>query len=157
MEEVIEPVEPSIWHLFMDGSTRDIASGVGVVFVSLEKHKRNSTVRFGFKATNNVTEYKALLAGLRFAKEMQVRKLLINSDFQLVVSQVNGNFSKVVIDLLPSFENVELIQIPRVENAYADALLKLTSSKDFALLTIIPIEHLLRLSPDVMWVERTPT
>lgn len=29
---------------------------------------------------------------MRLAKEMQVKSLLINSDFQLIVSQINGNF-----------------------------------------------------------------
>lgn len=52
----------------------------------------NCTVMFGFKATNNAAEYEALLVGLRLAREMQVKRLIINFDFQLVVSQVNGNF-----------------------------------------------------------------
>lgn len=40
----------------------------------------NSMVRFRFKATNNVVEYKTLLAYLRLANEMKVRRLLINDD-----------------------------------------------------------------------------
>lgn len=42
--------------------------GAGVV-VSLQGHKLNCVVRFGFRATNNVVEYEALLAGLRLAKK----------------------------------------------------------------------------------------
>ncbi|XP_022846411.1 uncharacterized protein LOC111369165 [Olea europaea var. sylvestris] len=166
----MENVKPSTWNLFVDGSAGDTSSGAGVVLISPEGYKLNSTVRFGFKATNNVAEYEALLAGLRLAKEMQVKRLLISSDSRLFVSQVNRNFSvrdktmasylKMVMYLVPSFEKFELIQIPRVENAHADALSKLASSKDFELLTIVPIEHLLIPSteaPNVMWIVGTPT
>lgn len=129
-----------------------------------------SAMRFEFKVTNNVVEYEALFVGLRLAKKMQVRKLIINSDSQMVVSQVNGTFIarkmsmssylKLVMSLLGSFEKFELIQILRDENAHANALSKLANSKDFELLTVISIEHLTMLStepPKVMWVEGTPT
>lgn len=45
------------------------------------------------KATNNAIEYKVLLVDLRVAKEMQVKSLLISSDFQLIAIQINGNFT----------------------------------------------------------------
>lgn len=110
-----------------------------------------------------------LFANLRLANKMQVRKLLIiNSESQLIVSQVNDNFMardkgmasylKLVMDLLPSFEKFELLQIPHVENAHVDVLSKLARNKDSELLTVVPIEHLLKLSiatPDMIWVEGT--
>ncbi|XP_022881077.1 uncharacterized protein LOC111398398 [Olea europaea var. sylvestris] len=147
VDEIMEPVEPPTWNLFIDGSTGDAGSGAGVVLISPEGHKLNSAVRFRFKLTNNVAEYEALLAGLRLAKDMQVKRLLINSNSQLVVSPVNGNFSakdktmafylKIVMNLIPSFE-----------------------SKDSELLIVVPIKHLLLPSteaPNVMWVAGTPT
>lgn len=73
---------------------------------------------FGFKASNKVVEYKAFLTGLRLAREIQIERLLINSDFQLVVSKVNGNFSakdksmatyiKLVMEFILTFESFEL-------------------------------------------------
>lgn len=75
-------------------------------------------MRFGFKASNKVVEYKAFLTGLRLAREIQIERLLINSDFQLVVSKVNGNFSakdksmatyiKLVMEFILTFESFEL-------------------------------------------------
>ncbi|CAI9778484.1 unnamed protein product [Fraxinus pennsylvanica] len=124
-----------------------------VVLESPEGHKLNCAAILGFKASNNVAEYEALLAGLRLANELHVKRLTINSDSQLVVNQVNGNFAardkhlatylKLVMDFLPNFEKFELVQVPRDENAHADALFKLASSKDSELLKIVPIEHLL--------------
>lgn len=115
-------------------------------------------------------EYGALLAGLGLAKEMHVRRLVISSDSQLVVSQFNDNFSvkdknmiaylKLVMELVPTFEKFELAQIPCTENAHTDALSKLANIKNSELLTIVPVEHISRPSTSkskkVMWVESTP-
>ncbi|KAL5570576.1 hypothetical protein UlMin_027151 [Ulmus minor] len=49
-------------------------------------------LRFRFKAINNQAEYEALLAGLRLAKEVSARHLLIYSDSQLIVNQVNSKY-----------------------------------------------------------------
>lgn len=65
----------------------------------------------------------------------------------MATSQQDKNmvsYSKLVMELLPSFEKFELVQIPRVENVHADALSKLASNKDSKLLTVVPIEHLLK-------------
>lgn len=54
----------------------------------------------------------------------------------------------------------ELTQISHVENTHADVLSKLANSKDSELLTVVPIEHLLKPSiatQEVMSVEGTPT
>ena len=46
-----------------------------VVLVSLEGHKLSSAIHFTFKATNNDTEYEALINGLQLAQEMKVENL----------------------------------------------------------------------------------
>lgn len=73
-----------------------------------------------------MAKYKALLAGLRLARKMQVKRLHTNCDSQLVVSQVNGSFAakdtsmaaylKWAIEFPPpppAFEKFELVQILR--------------------------------------------
>ena len=52
----------------------------------------NYALRFGFKASNNKAEYKALIARLELAKEMKVESLDIFSDSQLVVCQINEEY-----------------------------------------------------------------
>ena len=44
------------------------------------------------EATNNTAEYEGLLAGLRIAIELGIRKLIIRGDSQLVVKQVNKDY-----------------------------------------------------------------
>ena len=41
-----------------------------MILISPEGHKIHCALRFGFPASNNEAEYEALIAGLRFAKEL---------------------------------------------------------------------------------------
>jgi probable phosphoglycerate mutase len=45
-------------------------------------------IRLHFAASNNVTEYEALIAGLRIAVELEVQHLDVRGDSQLVIDQV---------------------------------------------------------------------
>ena len=49
-------------------------------------------LRLMFKNSNNQAKYAALLASLRLAKELKVRRLTIKRDSQLVIGQVQGEF-----------------------------------------------------------------
>lgn len=154
----------------MDGSFGKMGSRIGMVLVSPKGYKHNYTLRFRFKATNNVIEYKVLLGDLRLAKEVQVKRLFINNDSQLIMSQVNDNvivrekgmgiYLKLVMNLLQPFEKIKLAQLPCIENDYADTLSKLASSKDSELLKIVSIGHLMDTfiakGKEVMWVEEMP-
>ncbi|MGS2953841.1 reverse transcriptase-like protein, partial [Escherichia coli] len=44
------------------------------------------------EATNNTAEYEGLLAGLRIAVELGIKKLIIRGDSPLVVRQVNKDY-----------------------------------------------------------------
>ena len=60
-----------------------------MMLISPEGHKIHCALHFKFKASNNEAEYKALIAGLCLAKELQACNIQIYSDSQLVVNQVN--------------------------------------------------------------------
>lgn len=65
---------------------------------------------------NNATEYEVLLADLRLSREIQVKKLMVSSDSQLLVNQARVDFAtrdsimasylKKVMVLFPSFEKL---------------------------------------------------
>lgn len=61
--------------------------------MSPDGHKLNCAIRFGFQASNNATKYETLLAGLKLSMKMQVKRLLISCNSQVVVSQVKGDFA----------------------------------------------------------------
>lgn len=81
-----------MWKVFVYGSSGDTGVKEVLIFISLEGHNLNCTLRFAFKATNNASEFEALLTGLWLVKEMRARSIEVKSDSQLVKNQVNGRF-----------------------------------------------------------------
>ncbi|KAM1706426.1 hypothetical protein EV1_028062 [Malus domestica] len=81
----IEPTAPT-WSLYVDGSSNQQGCGAGLVFMTLDKMVMEYALRFKFKASNNKAKYEALLAGLRLAKHIGVKRIDIFSDSQLMVN-----------------------------------------------------------------------
>ena len=52
------------------------------------RYKFHPALRFQFEATNNESEYEALLAGLRMATELKARVIQCYNDSQLVINQI---------------------------------------------------------------------
>ncbi|XP_058181209.1 uncharacterized protein LOC131299641 [Rhododendron vialii] len=82
-------------------------------------------------------EYEACIVGMEAALEIEVQKLKVVGDSNLVVSQANGNW-KVREDklkpyyenlegLIPQFQVVTFTHVPRLKNRFADALATLAS------------------------------
>lgn len=81
--------------------------------------------------TNNEAEYLALIEGLKMAREMAPKKLVVRSDSLLLVKQVRGEFKikknallKLNLEARRHFPKGEIIfqYVPREQNAEADAL-----------------------------------
>ncbi|KAM1313793.1 hypothetical protein ACFX2F_017756 [Malus domestica] len=87
----IEPTTPA-WSLYVDGSSNQQGCGAGLVIATPDKVVIEYALRFKFKASNNEAEYEALLASLRLAKHLGVKRIDIFSDSQLVVNHVTNNF-----------------------------------------------------------------
>ncbi|GAC1395508.1 MAG: hypothetical protein NVS2B8_06440 [Vulcanimicrobiaceae bacterium] len=83
-------------------------------------------------ATNNVAEWRALLAGLERARELGVDEIAIRMDSELVVRQVTGVYRVKHADLIPlasqakamlrTFTSVDIKHVPRKDNAAPDAV-----------------------------------
>jgi len=74
--------------MYFDGSLMKTGAGAGLLFISpLGVHMRY-VIRIHFAASNNVTEYEALVNGLKIAVELGVRHLDVRGDSQLVIDQV---------------------------------------------------------------------
>ncbi|KAL5568842.1 hypothetical protein UlMin_025417 [Ulmus minor] len=151
-EKITTQTQNSQWKLYVDGSSTETSSGAGIILVSPDGVKLSCAVRFKFKATNNQAEYKALLSGLRLAKEVSARHLTIYSDSQLVVSQVNSEFQakgekmasylEKAKEAMDQFDTVTIIQVPRAENTNVNALARLATGLEERLLKTVPIEIL---------------
>jgi ribonuclease HI len=82
--------------------------------------------------TNNVAEYKALIAGLEAVAHLRARVVHVRADSLLVIKQLRGewkvkhaNIKPLAAEaraLLNDYEVVDLQHVPREENTEADAL-----------------------------------
>ena len=66
--------------------------GIGLQLRSPSGDKIEQAIRLRFGASNNESEYEAILAELELATTFSAENLLIRSDSQLVVEQVNEEF-----------------------------------------------------------------
>ena len=66
--------------MYFDGSLMKTGAGVGLLFISpLGVHMRY-VIRIHFAASNNVTEYEALVNCLKIAIDLGVRRLDVRGD-----------------------------------------------------------------------------
>ncbi|XP_074263691.1 uncharacterized protein LOC141586379 [Silene latifolia] len=113
------------------------------------------------EATNNETEYEALILGMKLALELGIRNLQAFSDSLLIVNHVNDEYVardskmiaylKVVKELKQKFRDCKLKQVPRDQNVEADALATLGATFKPTELANIPIAHV--LGPSIQKVE----
>ncbi|GKD25173.1 reverse transcriptase domain-containing protein, partial [Tanacetum coccineum] len=78
------PDSNSKWRLYIDRASNSDRSGAGLMLIDPEGKEYTYALRFEFETTNNEAEYKALLAGLRIAHEMEIAKVAIFLDSQLL-------------------------------------------------------------------------
>nr|KYP35068.1 Transposon Ty3-I Gag-Pol polyprotein [Cajanus cajan] len=91
------------------GSSNVKGSGAGIILEGPNNMMLELAIKFDFQATNNQAEYEALLAGLRLAKDVGVKRLMCCSDSKLITKQIK--------------------HIPREQNVRANLLSKLASTK----------------------------
>lgn len=82
--------------------------------------------------TNNVAEYRGLIAGLEAAAELGAREVAVRMDSKLVVEQMSGRWKVKHESMIPladrarrlvaGFDRVSFTWIPRKENKHADKL-----------------------------------
>lgn len=121
-------------RLRVDGGSRG-NPGPGAIGVVLEDHAGNVVEEFGRTigvCTNNVAEYRALIAGLESAARAGAKELEVLADSELLVKQVRGEYKVKNEGLKPlhgeatrlmrEFKRVVVRHVPRAENAEADRL-----------------------------------
>ena len=78
------PNEKGWWTLCVDGASRQSGASIGLQLTSPSGERIEQAVRLGFSASNNESEYEAIIAGLDLALVVGANNLLIRSDSQLV-------------------------------------------------------------------------
>jgi len=122
------------WLLRCDGGARGNPGPGAFGYVLYDAAGAEVEARGGYlgHVTNNVAEYRALIAGLEAALPFRPRHLHVRADSLLVVNQLLGRWKvkhaglrplfEQARELLRRFEDVDLAHVRRGLNADADAL-----------------------------------
>jgi ribonuclease HI len=94
-------------------------------------------VRLEFQCTNNIAEYEAVLLGLRKAKAMEIQRLVIKTDSQIVTGHIEKDYKardpelakylQFLRDQEKHFEGFTVKNISRNDNSDADELAKVAA------------------------------
>ena len=122
------------WTLRCDGGARGNPGPAASGFVLLDPEGRTVESRADYlgTATNNVAEYRALIAGLESAARHGASPLTVCMDSELVVRQMTGEYRVKHEGLKPlhaaaraaaaRLASVSFRAVPRADNAHADRL-----------------------------------
>ena len=111
-------------------------SGAGVVLISPDGSKLRYAIRLHFLASNNATEYEALINGLRITVELGATWLYVRGDSELVIDQVMESsyksplmaaYYQEVRKLEDKFSGIKLHHVPQKDNDATDFLAKLAA------------------------------
>jgi hypothetical protein len=83
---------PDHWVMYFDGSYTLKGAGAGIVLIPPEGDTLKYVIQLEFSTTNNIAEYEGLVTGLRLAKEIGIRWLLIMGDSKMVAKQVQKEY-----------------------------------------------------------------
>ncbi|MFA7049843.1 MAG: ribonuclease HI family protein [Patescibacteria group bacterium] len=129
--------------IFSDGGARGNPgpAGIGAVLYDQEKNKIAEVSKYLGETTNNQAEYRALIEGLKKAKELKAQEVECFLDSELVVKQLKREYKVKNQELAPlflevynlsqTFKNIKFIHVPREKNKEADRLANLAMDKRF--------------------------
>ena len=110
---------------------------MGLVLVSPERITIEKSLRLNFSATNNETEYEALLMGMIMVQKMGGKVVKVFSDSKLVVGQVRGDLEACdsrmqeylcqIKSIQEKFKVFDLSHVPRSGNTHTDSLATLAT------------------------------
>ena len=145
------PESSNWWTLNVDRASRQTGARIGLQFKSPTEERIKQAIRLSFNASNNESEYEALLSEIELAASVSANKFLVQSDSQLVVGQVNEEFesqdprmAKYVSQVkqgFGSFSVWKLEHVPRDCNDKADALAAVAASLPITETIFLPIYY----------------
>lgn len=127
-------LDEGVWSLYCDGASRGNPgqAGAGAVLVDASGEIKGQYGEYLGQATNNVAEYRALILGMKMARNLGVKKIQVFADSELLVRQLKGQYRVRAPHLLPlydaarrasqDFESFAISHVPREMNSLADRL-----------------------------------
>jgi len=130
----VTTAQGDVWLVYSDGASRGNPgrAAIGAVVVDPKGAVRHEVSEAIGVTTNNVAEYRALIAGLEAALALGARRVEARIDSELIVRQAIGRYKVKNPGLIPlhnrllalrsRFDEVVFRHVPRTQNKRADAL-----------------------------------
>ncbi|XP_074365336.1 uncharacterized protein LOC141706495 [Apium graveolens] len=164
LRHLVLKIEMKPWSLYTDGASNQNGTGLGLVLKSPQGDIVVYSVCCEFKATNNESEYEALIIGLTTTIDLKITRISINCDSLLIVNHVKGIYEakdekmsaylEIVKHLQGKFDDFTIQKIPRELNSQADALAGLGAFFHHENLSSIPVIHILHSAREKWEMER---
>lgn len=131
--EITEDFPADFCSMDFDGAVSKEGAGAGVWLHNHQKrYSENHSYKLNFHCINNVTEYEALMLGLKLLKRVGAKQIMVRGDSELVVKQIKGEYASkhprlrayrnAALDALKCFNEVDLQVMPRGQNILANGL-----------------------------------
>jgi ribonuclease HI len=125
-------LEDGMWHMHFDGSCSNEGNGASMILYSPVGKIHNFSYRLEFACTNNITEFEALLLGIKNAYNLGCGHLTVFGDSELVVNLVHKiyspsnkfmkHYTQVVWMLILNLLSFNITHVKREVNSMADRL-----------------------------------
>ena len=131
LDEAILHVKEEFWTMYFDGASNQYGYGIGVLLIAPNNSLISLAFKLRFKVSNNEAEYKACIAGLEAAVELEAKQSDVIGDSSLVVSQAKGEwkgkeekmriYHQTLDILIPRFEKPNFAHLLRENNRFIDS------------------------------------
>nr|AAT77381.1 putative polyprotein [Oryza sativa Japonica Group] len=128
------------WTMAFDGVLNSQGAGAGFILTSPSGDQFKHAIHLNFRATNNTAEYEGLLAGIRAAAALGVKRLIVKGDSELVANQVHKDYkcscpelSKYLAEvrkLEKRFDGIEVRHVYHKDNIKPDDLPSVKKAND---------------------------
>nr|AAP20843.1 retrotransposon protein, putative, Ty3-gypsy sub-class [Oryza sativa Japonica Group]ABF96690.1 retrotransposon protein, putative, Ty3-gypsy subclass [Oryza sativa Japonica Group] len=133
-------IDSETWTMAFDGALNSQGAGAGFILTSPSGEQFKHAIHLNFRATNNIAEYERLLAGIRAAAALGVKRLVVKGDSELVANQVHKDYkcsspelSKYLAEvrkLEKRFDGIEVRHVYRKDNIKPDDLARRASRRE---------------------------
>jgi ribonuclease HI len=121
------------WTIYTDGGSRGNPGPAAYAYVIKRPGQPDIEEKaYLGQTTNNIAEYTGIVKALEHALELGGKKLIVNSDSELMVKQMSGQYKvkneglrplyQQAVALRKQFESVVIKHVYREQNSQADAL-----------------------------------
>jgi ribonuclease HI len=137
-------LEDELWHMHFDGSHSDEGNGAGIILVSPAGKIHNLSYMSEFSCSNNVTEFKDLMLGIKNSLNLGCVHLSVFENSELVVNlthktcspsnKMMEQYSQTVWELVSNLLYFNITHVRKELNSIADRLAVFTTSPNQQLL-----------------------